>query len=75
MIMRLVELIKDNVVHFKFYRKGHLYYSINYEKESFIFPVPIDDIGDATFLKKDKAMMFMRYIKKAQKEGTFVSNA
>ncbi len=72
--MRLVELIKNNVVHFKYYRKDHLYYSIEYEGENFIFPVPIDDIGDATFLKKDKAMMFMRYIKKAQKEGTFVSN-
>lgn len=73
--MKLVELIKNNVVHFEHYRKGHLYYSIDYEGESFIFSVPIDEIGDATFLKKDKAMMFMRYIKKAQKEGTFVSNA
>lgn len=30
----------------------------------FMFPVPIDDTGDGTFLSKDKAMMFMRYIRK-----------
>lgn len=30
----------------------------------FEFPVPISDIGDATFLAEDKAMLFMRYIRK-----------
>jgi hypothetical protein len=30
----------------------------------FKFPVPIEDCGDGTFLPKDKAMMFMRYIRK-----------
>lgn len=29
-----------------------------------MFPVPIEDIGDATFLAEDKAILFMRYIRK-----------
>lgn len=28
------------------------------------FPVPISDIGNATFLAFDKAILFMRYIRK-----------
>jgi hypothetical protein len=30
----------------------------------FEFPVPTEDIGNATFLAEDKAMLFMRYIRK-----------
>jgi uncharacterized membrane protein len=29
-----------------------------------VFPVPIDDIGNATFLNEDKGLLFMRYIRK-----------
>ena len=32
----------------------------------------ISDIGDATFEAKDKAMFFMRYIRKALGDNTFV---
>lgn len=38
----------------------------------FEFPVPLDDVGDATLEKEDKAIMFMRYIRKAIEEGMFV---
>ena len=30
----------------------------------FEFPVPIEDTDNATFLNMDKALLFMRYIKK-----------
>lgn len=58
--------IKDMVkngkqVEFQFYRKGSLYYSTEC---GFIFPVPIDDTGDGQFNRTDKAMLFMRYIRK-----------
>lgn len=36
------------------------------------FNVPISDIGDATFKATDKAIYFMRYIKKALDEGVLV---
>jgi hypothetical protein len=60
--------IKDHVkgkVRFSHYRKGNLFYVT---ETCLTFPVPIDDIGDATFLDVDKAILFMRYIKKHLKD-------
>lgn len=56
--------IKDHIggfVHFVCYGKGELWYRTDSGLE---FPVPIDDTGDGIFLAKDKAMLFMRYIRK-----------
>ncbi|WP_143473493.1 hypothetical protein [Flavilitoribacter nigricans] len=69
--MTLKEIVKNNQVHFSSYRKGVLYYSVVVEDKTYRFPVPIEDTGDATFLDTDKAMLFMRYIRKALKEQTF----
>jgi len=33
-------------------------------KLGFEFPVPVSDCGDGTFLAEDKAILFMRYIRK-----------
>ena len=52
---------KGNRVNFVQYRKGEMIYVTEC---GFEFPVPISDAGDATFLASDKAMMFMRYIRK-----------
>ena len=60
MNMDLKDLIKGNVT-FEFARKGELWYKT---ESGFMFPVPFDDMGDGTFLKVDKGMMFMRYIRK-----------
>jgi hypothetical protein len=48
-------------VKFTRYLDGNLYYKTEC---NFEFPVPISDIGNATFLAEDKAMLFMRYIRK-----------
>lgn len=50
-----------NVVNFIYYRDGNLWYITEC---GFEFPVPITDVGNATFLACDKAMLFMRYIRK-----------
>jgi hypothetical protein len=56
------DLVKDGKqVTFKFYKAGELWYSTDC---GFEFPVPIDDVGDATFLAQDKAILLMRYIRK-----------
>ena len=79
----LKTLLKDNRVHFSRYHKGHLYYRIHDfhpdpKPESgalymtYEFPVPTEDIGDATFNETEKALLFMRYIRKAQEDGNFV---
>lgn len=48
-------------VHFQFYRKGELNYRTS---DGFNFVVPISDCGDGEFLNEDKAITFMRYIRK-----------
>ena len=59
-------MLKDMVsngktVSFVKYFDGDLWYKTQC---GFEFPVPIKDIGTATFLATDKAMLFMRYIRK-----------
>lgn len=54
-------MVKDKVVRFKFYREGELFYETEC---GFIFPVPVADTGKATFLAEDRALLFMRYIRK-----------
>lgn len=60
MTYNLKELVKGFVT-FVEYRKGNLWYCAN---DVFMFPVPIEDVGDGVFLAKDKGILFMRYIRK-----------
>ena len=55
----------DKKVHFLYYRSKELWYRTD---DGFVFPVPIDDTGDATFLNEDRAILFMRYIRKQLEE-------
>lgn len=57
------DLVTGTIVHFVEYRKNNLWYTIS-GFENFVFPVPIEDIGDATFKASDKGLLFMRYIRK-----------
>ena len=58
----LKELVGNGqTVRLEFYRKGKLYYITS---DGFRFTVDVEDCGDAEFLPEDKAMMFMRYIRK-----------
>ena len=74
--MNIKEIVKDNTVRFLRYRQGHAYYAVTVSEEEteYYFPVPLEDIGDATLEAEDKAIVFMRYIRKALEEGTFVKN-
>ena len=61
-MVTLKEMVKDGKVKFVSYRKGNLWYSLEtYDLE---FPVPVEDVGDAEFKREDKAIYFMRYIRK-----------
>jgi hypothetical protein len=65
-VKTLKEMVaKDKNVSFMYYRSGNLWYTTD---DNFLFPVPISDIGDATFNHKDKAILFMRYIRKYMAE-------
>jgi hypothetical protein len=62
MPLTLKEMIQpDKQVRFVFYCDMTLWYATD---DGFEFPVPIDDIGNATFHDTDKAILFMRYIRK-----------
>ena len=72
--MQLKDIVKNNVVNFSHYRASYLYYNVTVEDVKYSFPVPIEDIGDATFLNQDKAIIFMRYIRKSLDDNTFVKS-
>jgi hypothetical protein len=56
------QMVENNQkVRFQFYRDGQLWYVTEC---GFEFPVPISEAGTATFLAEDKAILFMRYIRK-----------
>jgi hypothetical protein len=60
--MNIKEMVKDGkTVAFIYYKDSELWYQTEC---GFEFPVPITDTGNATFLARDKAMLFMRYIRK-----------
>jgi len=78
--MNIKELIKGNFVKFDSYRQGNFYYKIikseqtalQVESIAYLFTVPVDDIGTATLLSEDKAITFMRWIRKAINDKTLV---
>lgn len=59
--MNIKDMVKDKTVQFSHYFDGALWYKTEC---GFEFPVPIEDIGNSTFLAVDKAILFMRYIRK-----------
>lgn len=71
--MNIKDIVKDNTVRFVRYRQGIAYYGVTVPAAgAYLFPVPLDDIGDATLELEDKAILFMRYIKQAMNNGSFV---
>jgi hypothetical protein len=61
----LKSLVKDKMAHFVYYRDHALHYEIDGE---FLFPVPIEDAGSATFRATEKAILLMRYIRRHLKQ-------
>lgn len=56
------DMVKDGKkVTFVFYREGELWYKTEC---GFQFSVPINDVGTAAMLNEDKAILFMRWIRK-----------
>ena len=69
-------LIKDNIVVFDMFRDNIFFYSVK-DKETetdYVFPVPLSDITNsdvtATLPASDKAIFFMRWIRKAIENET-----
>lgn len=59
--MTLKEIVKDKVVRFQYYRDRELWYQT---EDGFSFPIKAEDAGTGTFKAEDKAIFFMRWIRK-----------
>jgi len=72
--MNIKDIVKDNVVRFVKYRQGYMFYRVRVPGEDIdrTFPVPLSDIGTSTLPATERAIEFMRYIRKAIEDGTFV---
>lgn len=70
--MNIKDVVKDNKVYFLFYRQQHMYYGVDVGGEKLMFPVPLEDVMEATLLAEEKAITYMRYIRKAIEGGMLV---
>ena len=70
-MFNIKEVVKDNTVRFSYLRAGVAYYSVDVKGTEYTFPVRLDDLGEATLLAEDKAIFFMRYIRKALENNEF----
>ena len=59
--MSIKEMVENKNVKFLFYRDKELWYAT---ESGFKFPVPIEDVGWGVFNAEDKAILFMRWIRK-----------
>jgi len=59
--MSIKEMVKNKTVRFLYYKEQDLFYITEC---GFKFPVPISDVGTASMKVEDKAIMFMRWIKR-----------
>ena len=54
-------VVNNQKVYFSFYREGVLYYKT---EKGLLFEVPISDTGSGCFNNEDRAILFMRWIRK-----------
>jgi hypothetical protein len=59
--MNIKEMVQNKKVKFVRYQNKELWYVTEC---GFEFPVPISDTGEASFISEDKALLFMRWIRK-----------
>lgn len=64
--MKLFDLVKDdNIACFRELRGGNLWYEIEYGyHQIFEFPIPIEDTKGAVFMYEDKAVVFLKWIRR-----------
>lgn len=61
----IIESVKNKSVSFEFLTNKYLWYKT---ETGILFPIPLKECGDASFLKKDKATLFIKYIREQLKK-------
>jgi len=59
--MSITELVRNKQARFVHYREGKFIYQT---EDGFQFPIPLTEVGAATLLAEDKALFFMRWIRR-----------
>lgn len=59
--MNLTEIVKNKKARFVQYREGNFIYET---EDGFQFPVPLAEVGSASMLAEDRALFFMRWIRR-----------
>jgi hypothetical protein len=73
--LKITDIVRhDNPAHFSLYRAGHVYYKVEVTGQTYVFPIALEDVGNASLFATMKAITLMRWIRKALAEGTFVIN-
>ena len=70
--MNIKEIVRNNEVYFVYYRHNIMYYGVTVNSIKYTFPVPLNDVMDASLFAKEKAITYMRYIRKAIADKTFI---
>ena len=70
--MNLTQLVKGNTATIERYRAQHIYYNIEHDGQMYSFPVPLEDVQEATLNSTEKAITLMRYIRKAIDSNTLI---
>lgn len=78
--MKVIDFVRDRdkLAYFNRYRCGIFYYRIsimnNFTMDTctYEFPIPVEDLGEATLNHEEKAILLMRYIRKAIDDKTMV---
>ena len=73
--MKITDFVsKTNTCRFAFYRQKMLYYSVSSveDDKSYVFPIPVEDLGEASINSTEKSILLMRYIRKAIEDKTLV---
>lgn len=61
MKINIKDLVKDKTAKFSYYREGHFHYITD---DEFKFTIPLEDAAGVTLPAQDKAIFFMRWIRK-----------
>lgn len=71
--LEIKALVKGNSVEFDHFRNGVFYYFlVSNGKRFFTFPVPLEDVKSTTLPATEKALTFMRWIRKAMDDKTLI---
>jgi hypothetical protein len=73
--LNITNIVRDsNPARFSFYRAGHVYYTVEVNGQKYVFPIALEDVGNASLFATMKAITLMRWIRKSIADGTFVKS-